>query len=192
MIYWIYVLRLKRALHCFLTTAGYHPFLFVYHWWVSMDCTLKEPLRLWSPWGFEGIIYQTSSIHYTLDFSSFLWITGCPIGWMLPNLQWRSRPWFKNGIPPWMAVSIVLKNSPLCGQPVMLINLPWKQDDFLGSPQWPPIVLSAEGKIQLHLWLLATALDNVIIYGISGENSCSMGILLYLDSVLEFTLHRCY
>lgn len=43
--------------------------------------------------------------------------------------------------------------------------------DFLGSPHWLcPVILSPIGKVQPYLWLLVTALDNVIVYRTFGED----------------------
>lgn len=59
----------------------------------------------------------------------------------------------------------------------MLVDLSWKHPpgldevSFLGFPHWLcPVILSPKGKAQPYLWLLAPALDNVIVYGTFGDD----------------------
>lgn len=88
-------------------------------------------------------------------------------------MQWK----FSTLISEWkvslVAYSMLLKNCvPLKGWLEVLFDLSWRhppgkdKDNVLGSPHWAcPVILSPEGKVQLDLSVLATVLENVIIYG---------------------------
>lgn len=87
---------------------------------------------------------------------------------------------------------------PLSGRPEVLVDLSWRHPpgldaiDFLGSPHWLcPVIVSLKGKVQPYLWLSVTALDNVIVYRIRGEDE-QLWHPSSLDSLPALTLNICY
>lgn len=96
-----------------------------------------------------------------------------PLQGHFPVCNENSAHCFQNGMSPWVPYSMFLKNSvPLKGWLEVLFDLSWRyppgqdKNNVLGSPHWAcPVILSPEGKVQLDLSVLATILDNVVIYG---------------------------
>lgn len=156
-----------------LITLGYHPqFLFVYYLSVTTVVSLLSEwpisLLLWCLGEVGCRVFQIEQFIHHLSWS----ITGFPFARSLPSMQWK----FSTLISEWnVSLGVILHASnsvPLKGWLEVLFDLSWRyppgqdKDNILGSPHWAcPVILSPEGKVQLDLSVLATILDNVIIYG---------------------------
>lgn len=131
-IFWNNLLRLKRAIHCSLSSPPACLSLGGTMW---IALLFKEPLRLQGSWGFEGTIHQTTLIYSSLEVSSLNQPQAAPLVGFFPVCNKYPGTCLKIDYPlGWhMGCPIVLKNSTLSGWPEMLVSLSWKQAHTLSG-----------------------------------------------------------